>query len=235
MTNAALETFSDATKSWFQKSFDAPTKAQLGAWETIASGQHALVIAPTGSGKTLAAFLSAIDKLITQPNESKHRTKVLYISPLKALGVDVERNLTAPLVGITQTAMVQGIEVPEIRTGVRSGDTSAQDRRRLVTDPPEILITTPESLYLMLTSKARETVAGVDYVIACEVHALAGNKRVAHLAVSLERLDVLLEELAQRIGLSSKVRPAEEVALFLGGVLPVTIVVGAEQKHWYIT
>jgi len=239
MTAAVLDTFSAATKSWFESSFEAPTKAQVGAWETIASGQHALVIAPTGSGKTLAAFLSAIDKLITQPAEAekpkKPRTKVLYISPLKALGVDVERNLTAPLVGITQTAMAQGHEVPEIRTGVRSGDTSPRDRRRLITDPPEILITTPESLYLMLTSKARETLTGVNTVIVDEVHALAGNKRGAHLAVSLERLDALLDEPAQRIGLSATVRPAEEVARFLGGVQPVTVVDGAEQKRWDIT
>src|SRR5690625_4074391 len=235
MTDSVLDAFSAATRSWFETSFAAPTKAQLGAWETIASGQHALVIAPTGSGKTLAAFLSAIDRLISQPAESKHRTKVLYISPLKALGVDVERNLTAPLVGITQTAAAQGLDVPEIRTGVRSGDTSQRDRRRLVTHPPEILITTPESLYLMLTSKARETLAGVETVIVDEVHALAGNKRGAHLAVSLERLDALLEEPAQRIGLSATVRPAEEVARFLGGVQPVTIVDGAEQKRWDIT
>ena len=216
-------------------SFDAPTKAQIGAWETIASGQHALVIAPTGSGKTLAAFLSAIDKLITQPADPKRRTKVLYISPLKALGVDVERNLTAPLVGITQTAHGPAESAAMIRTGVRSGDTSARDRRRLITDPPEILITTPESLYLMLTSKARETLSGVETVIIDEVHALAGNKRGAHLAVSLERLDALLDEPAQRIGLSATVRPAEEVARFLGGVQPVTVVDGAEQKRWDIT
>lgn len=235
MTDSVLDAFSAATRSWFETSFAAPTKAQLGAWETIASGQHALVIAPTGSGKTLAAFLSAIDRLISQPAESKHRTKVLYISPLKALGVDVERNLTAPLVGITQTAAAQGLDVPEIRTGVRSGDTSQRDRRRLVTHPPEILITTPESLYLMLTSKARETLAGVETVIVDEVHALAGNKRGAHLAVSLERLDALLDAPAQRIGLSATVRPAEEVARFLGGVQPVTIVDGAEQKRWDIT
>ncbi|HEY4558718.1 MAG TPA: DEAD/DEAH box helicase, partial [Enteractinococcus sp.] len=235
MAHAVLDAFSAATKSWFEASFDAPTKAQVGAWETIASGEHALVIAPTGSGKTLAAFLSAIDQLITQPKATKHGTKVLYISPLKALGVDVERNLTAPLVGITQTAMAQGHEVPEIRTGVRSGDTSQRDRRRLITDPPEILITTPESLYLMLTSKARETLTDVETVIVDEVHALAGNKRGAHLAVSLERLDALLDEPAQRIGLSATVRPAEEVARFLGGVQPVTVVDGAEEKRWDIT
>ncbi len=239
MTDAVFNEFSAATRSWFTASFAAPTKAQIGAWQTINSGQHALVIAPTGSGKTLAAFLSAIDKLITtDPNDdtaAKHRTKVLYISPLKALGVDVERNLTAPLVGITQTARGMGSEVPEIRTGVRSGDTSARDRRRLVTDPPDILITTPESLYLMLTSKARETLAGVETVIIDEVHALAGNKRGAHLAVSLERLDALLDAPAQRIGLSATVRPAEEVARFLGGVQPVTIVDGAEKKRWDIT
>ena len=235
MTDSVPGAFSDATRSWFERSFDAPTQAQLGAWETIASGQHALVIAPTGSGKTLAAFLSAIDRLITQPAQAKRRTKVLYISPLKALGVDVERNLTAPLVGITQMAAAQGYEVPEIRTGVRSGDTSPRDRRRLVTDPPEILITTPESLYLMLTSKARQTLTGVETVIVDEVHALAGNKRGAHLAVSLERLDTLLDQPAQRIGLSATVRPAEEVARFLGGVQPVTVVDGAEQKRWDIT
>ena len=235
MTDSVPSAFSDATRSWFERSFDAPTRAQLGAWNTIASGQHALVIAPTGSGKTLAAFLSAIDRLITQPVETKRRTKVLYISPLKALGVDVERNLTAPLVGITQMAAAQGHEVPEIRTGVRSGDTSPRDRRRLITDPPEILITTPESLYLMLTSKARETLTGVETVIVDEVHALAGNKRGAHLALSLERLDALLEQPAQRIGLSATVRPPEEVARFLGGVQPVKVVDGAEQKQWDIT
>lgn len=239
MTDAVFEKFSAATRSWFEASFVAPTKAQIGAWQTIQSGDHALVIAPTGSGKTLAAFLAAIDQLITaEPSDddtAKHRTKVLYISPLKALGVDVERNLTAPLVGITQTARGMGFEVPELRTGVRSGDTSARDRRRLITDPPDILITTPESLYLMLTSKARETLAGVETVIVDEVHALAGNKRGAHLAVSLERLDALLDQPAQRIGLSATVRPAEEVARFLGGVQPVTVVDGAEQKRWDIT
>ena len=239
MTDAVFEKFSTATQSWFEASFVAPTKAQIGAWQTIQSGDHALVIAPTGSGKTLAAFLAAIDQLITaEPSDddtAKHRTKVLYISPLKALGVDVERNLTAPLVGITQTARGMGFEVPELRTGVRSGDTSARDRRRLITDPPDILITTPESLYLMLTSKARETLAGVETVIVDEVHALAGNKRGAHLAVSLERLDALLDQPAQRIGLSATVRPAEEVARFLGGVQPVTVVDGAEQKRWDIT
>lgn len=235
MTNSVPGAFSIATRTWFEQSFAEPTRAQLGAWESIASKEHALVIAPTGSGKTLAAFLSAIDRLITHPTDGKHRTKVLYISPLKALGVDVERNLTAPLVGITHSAQADGFEVPEIRTGVRSGDTSARDRRRLITDPPEILITTPESLYLMLTSKARETLAGVETVIVDEVHALAGNKRGAHLAVSLERLDTLLEQPAQRIGLSATVRPAEEVARFLGGVQPVTVVDGAEDKRWDIT
>src|SRR5699024_9874795 len=192
--SSVLDGFSAATTAWFEAAFAQPTKAQLGAWQTIASGQHALVIAPTGSGKTLAAFLSAIDRLITHPAQTKPRTRVLYISPLTALGVDIERNLNAPLVGISQTARGEALEVPVLRTGVRSGDTSARDRRRLVTDPPEILITTPESLYLMLTSKARESLAGVETVIVDEVHALAGNKRGAHLAVSLERLDALLPQ-----------------------------------------
>jgi len=221
-----LGKFSPATREWFQGAFDAATPAQLGAWDAISTGAHALVVAPTGSGKTLAAFLWAIDQLASRltPENPKQRTRVLYISPLKALGVDVERNLRAPLVGVTQTARRLGLGETDITVGVRSGDTTAQDRRLLARLPPDILITTPESLYLMLTSAARESLKGIDTVIIDEVHAVAATKRGAHLALSLERLDALLATPVQRIGLSATVRPIEEVARFLGGRAPVTIV-----------
>ena len=221
-----LDRFSPATREWFEGAFAAPTPAQLGAWEAVSSGSHALVVAPTGSGKTLAAFLWAIDQLASKPapDDPRRRTRVLYISPLKALGVDVERNLRAPLVGVTQTARRLGVDVPSVTVGVRSGDTTPGDRRLLARTPPDILITTPESLYLMLTSAARETLLGVDTIIVDEVHAVAATKRGAHLALSLERLDALLATPAQRIGLSATVRPLEEVARFLGGRAPVTIV-----------
>ncbi|GAA3331947.1 ATP-dependent helicase [Curtobacterium albidum] len=227
-----LERFSPATAEWFRGAFAAPTAAQAGAWDAVSTGQHALVIAPTGSGKTLASFLWSIDRLISATDRppAKQRTRVLYVSPLKALGVDVERNLRSPLVGITQTARRLGTEPPEVTVGVRSGDTPSADRQRLLRQPPDILITTPESLYLMLTSAARETLVNVDTVIVDEVHAVASSKRGAHLAVSLERLDDLLDEPVQRIGLSATVRPAEEVARFLGGRAPVTIIAPPAQK-----
>ncbi len=227
-----LERFSPATAAWFRGAFPAPTPAQAGAWDAISTGQHALVIAPTGSGKTLASFLWSIDRLISAADRppAKQRTRVLYVSPLKALGVDVERNLRSPLVGITQTARRLGTEPPEVTVGVRSGDTPSSDRQRLLRQPPDILITTPESLYLMLTSQARETLVNVDTVIVDEVHAVASTKRGAHLAVSLERLDDLLEKPVQRIGLSATVRPPEEVARFLGGRAPVSIIAPPAQK-----
>ncbi|MEO5534662.1 MAG: ATP-dependent helicase [Pseudolysinimonas sp.] len=228
----ALSRFTPATREWFAGAFPEPTPAQVGAWDAIASGRHALVVAPTGSGKTLSAFLWSLDQLAASSkiDTPKQRTRVLYISPLKALGVDVERNLRAPLVGITQVGLrlfkEQGLgqAVPPISVGVRSGDTTNADRRMLLREPPDILITTPESLYLMLTSAARETLTGVETVIVDEIHAVAASKRGAHLAVTLERLDALLEKPAQRIGLSATVRPIEEVARFLGGAAPVTIV-----------
>ncbi|WP_423921874.1 Lhr family ATP-dependent helicase [Frigoribacterium sp. 2-23] len=229
-----LDRFSPATREWFRGAFAAPTHAQEGAWQAISGGHNALVIAPTGSGKTLASFLWSIDSLASgpPPEAKEHRTRVLYISPLKALGVDVERNLRSPLVGITQTARRLGIDAPEITVGVRSGDTTTGDRRLLARTPPDILITTPESLYLMLTSQARETLKGVRTVIIDEVHAVAATKRGAHLALSLERLDTLLDQPAQRIGLSATVRPPEEVARFLAGPAPVTIVNPASEKKF---
>ncbi len=217
-----LDRFAPATRQWFDESFDAPTPAQLGAWDAVAGDEHVLVVAPTGSGKTLAAFLSSIDRLM-HAGESEG-TRVLYISPLKALAVDVERNLRSPLVGITQAAARRGDEFREVSVGVRSGDTTQRDRRALVTHPPDILITTPESLFLMLTSAARETLRTVETVIVDEIHAVAGTKRGAHLALSLERLDALLAEPARRIGLSATVRPHDEVARFLGGSARVTVV-----------
>ncbi|MFT4214665.1 MAG: crosslink repair DNA glycosylase YcaQ family protein, partial [Microbacterium sp.] len=232
-----LERFGPATQDWFRGAFSRPTDAQAGAWEAISAGKHALVVAPTGSGKTLSAFLWAIDRVFrdrtarpAHDDPSKRqktdaaRTGILYVSPLKALGVDVERNLRSPLVGIRQAARRLGIALPDVTVGVRSGDTTSADRRKLVSDPPDILITTPESLYLMLTSQAAQTLRGVHTVIVDEVHAVAATKRGAHLAVSLERLDALLDAPAQRIGLSATVRPIDEVARFLGGAAPVEIV-----------
>ncbi|WP_134768467.1 ATP-dependent helicase [Nocardioides sp. 1609] len=229
-----LAAFSEATRTWFGAAFAEPTPAQAGAWAAIGQGRHALVVAPTGSGKTLSAFLWSIDRLLTSPppKEKKQRTRVLYISPLKALGVDVERNLRAPLTGIRHTADRLGAPLPEVTVGVRSGDTAAADRRKLSTTPPDILITTPESLFLMLTSQARESLRGLETVIIDEVHAVAGSKRGAHLALSLERLDAMLERPVQRIGLSATVRPLEEVARFLGGSAPVEIVAPPAEKQW---
>ena len=233
-----LAGFGALTREWFTGAFAEPTAAQAGAWASIAGGDNTLVIAPTGSGKTLAAFLWALDRLASSPipAEPKLRCRVLYISPLKALAVDIERNLRAPLAGIRQVAQRRGLPEPDIRVAVRTGDTGADERRRLSSKPPDILITTPESLFLILTSKARDSLRGVDTVIVDEVHALAGNKRGAHLAISLERLDALRSGAvpdepgqeepagpAQRIGLSATVRPPEEVATFLGGARPVTI------------
>ncbi|MEU8436013.1 ATP-dependent helicase [Streptomyces sp. NPDC029216] len=217
MAGAALDSFSPATRSWFTGAFRTPTSAQEGAWRAIGEGSDVLVVAPTGSGKTLAAFLAALDRLASQPPpaEPKKRCRVLYVSPLKALAVDVERNLRSPLTGIRQESARLGLPEPDVRVGIRSGDTPAAERRALSLRPPDILITTPESLFLMLTSAARDALSGVETVILDEVHAVAGTKRGAHLALSLERLDELLPRPARRIGLSATVRPVEEVARYL--------------------
>jgi len=224
MAAVGLAGFSEATRAWFAGAFDEPTAAQRGAWEAIAGGDHALVVAPTGSGKTLAAFLAALDGLLTSqvPADPLERCRVVYVSPLKALAADVERNLRSPLVGIRQAATRLGATLPHVEVGTRTGDTPPQERRAFGRTPPDILITTPESLYLVLTSSARAGLAGVRTVILDEIHAVAGTKRGAHLALSLERLDALLDRPggpgpAQRVGLSATVRPVDAVAAFLGG------------------
>src|SRR5690349_18938381 len=189
-----LAVFSDRTRGWFERTFDGPTPAQTKGWPAIASGKHTLIQAPTGSGKTLAAFLSAIDRLTATPGTG---LRVLYVSPLKALNYDVERNLRGPLAGLQS----------ELRVAVRTGDTPQRERQQMLRTPPDILITTPESLFLLLTSQARELLRSVETLILDEVHAVAGTKRGAHLALSVERLERLLAEPMQRIGLSATQRP----------------------------
>ena len=197
-----------------------PTRPQQQGWPAIARGESTLILSPTGSGKTLTAFLWCLNRLMFEPPpEARERCRVLYVSPLKALAVDVERNLRAPLAGIANVALAQGtaVTVPEI--AIRTGDTPAQDRARFLRRPADILITTPESLFLLLTSSARDRLMSVDTVIVDEIHALVPGKRGAHLALSLERLEALRRGRPplQRIGLSATQRPLEEVARFLGG------------------
>ncbi len=201
---AALDAFSPATRKWFERAFSNPTPAQELGWPAIAGGGHVLIQAPTGSGKTLAAFLIGIDRLNASPGEG---LRLLYVSPLKALNYDIERNLRSPLAGLAS----------ELSVGVRTGDTPADERRRMQKTPPDILITTPESLFLLLTSQARETLRGIETVILDEVHAVAGTKRGAHLALSLERLESLVERPFQRIGLSATQRPLAEIGRFVAG------------------
>jgi ATP-dependent Lhr-like helicase len=222
---AGLEPFSAAVRAWFESAFEAPTPAQAGGWGAIAAGRHTLIHAPTGSGKTLAAFLWCLDRLVRDPSPEPSRThrgtvRTLYVSPLKALTYDIERNLRAPLHGISLAARRLGEPEPRISVASRTGDTPQEVRRELARRPPDILVTTPESLYLLLTSQAREILAGVETVILDEVHAIAGTKRGAHLALSLERLEHLRGDDApplQRIGLSATQRPLETIARFLGG------------------
>ncbi|HUH16938.1 MAG TPA: DEAD/DEAH box helicase, partial [Methylomirabilota bacterium] len=209
--------FSEATRTWFAEAFEEPTRAQELGWAAISRGSHTLIHAPTGSGKTLAAFLWCVNRLLTEPPPSKATVRVLYVSPLKALAYDVERNLRAPLAGIRRTAERLGATVPEVRVASRTGDTPADARRQLTKAPPDILVTTPESLYLLLTSQTREILRRVEHVIVDEVHAIAGTKRGAHLALSLERLSHLADADPQRIGLSATQRPLETIGAFLGG------------------
>jgi ATP-dependent Lhr-like helicase len=230
-----LAAFTPPTRTWFEASFPSPTQAQARGWPAIASGEHTLIHAPTGSGKTLAAFLWTLDRLLDEPvPEAGERCRVLYVSPMKALAHDVDRNLRAPLAGIRHAAgRLGGTPLPELETFLRTGDTPQKDRRRMQRHPPDILITTPESLYLMLTSAVRSTLATVRWVIVDEVHAVARSKRGSHLALSLERLEEITNSSPQRIGLSATQRPLPEIARFLGGGVidgdswtsrPVTIV-----------
>src|SRR5205809_312433 len=219
MSSDVLARFHPAVRDWFAASFAAPTRAQAEGWPAIARGDSTLILAPTGSGKTLAAFLWCLDRLMfTDAPPKGRRCRVLYVSPLKALAVDVERNLRAPLAGISQVATNRGLSFQTPAIAVRSGDTPAADRARFQRDPADILITTPESLYLLLTSNAREALRSIDTVIIDEIHALVPTKRGAHLALSLERLAAICERSPQRIGLSATQRPLDEVARVLGGV-----------------
>ena len=240
MDHGDLGAFSAPTRTWFADAFPGPTPAQAGAWQAIGAGDHTLVVAPTGSGKTLAAFLWALDGLLTEdpPQDPAHRCRVLYVSPLKALAADVERNLRSPLVGIARAAGRLGLASRDVEVAMRTADTPPAQRRAFTTRPPDILITKPESLYLVLTSAARSGLAGVRTVIIDEIHAVAGSKRGAHLALSLERLDHLLADHggpAQRIGLSATVRPTADVARFLAGAhadaRPTTVVQPASTKE----
>src|SRR6476661_7767192 len=206
-----LTVFSEATRTWFERTFEAPTPAQALGWPAIARGGHVLIQAPTGSGKTLAAFLYGIDRLTPAPGEG---LRLLYVSPLKALNYDVERNLRGPLAGLRS----------ELRVAVRTGDTPAKERTAMLRKPPDILITTPESLFLLLTSQGREMLRSVETLILDEVHAVAGTKRGAHLALSVERLDRLVPQPVQRVGLSATQRPIEEIGRFVSGGRPIRIV-----------
>ena len=212
------EIFSSATVSWFDKVFPEPTSAQSEGWVTIASGEHTLIHAPTGSGKTLAAFLWSIDRLISSPPPPPtERCRVLYVSPMKALAYDIDRNLRAPLAGISAESARLGLEPPQVSVAMRTGDTPAHERQAMKRHPPDILITTPESLYLMLTSQVRDILSHVETVIVDEIHAIAGSKRGTHLALSLERLDEICDTPPQRIGLSATQQPLTAIAEFLGG------------------
>ena len=232
-----LDLFSPAARAWFSGAFPAPTEVQDGGWRSVAAGQHTLMSAPTGSGKTLAAFFWCIDRLAGEPVPAEaERCRVLYVSPLKALTVDIERNLQAPLRGIGLQAERMGATLSPITVAIRTGDTLARDRRQIERHPPDILITTPESLFLLLTSAARQILPSVRWVIVDEIHSMAETKRGAHLALSLERLAAITRTEPQRIGLSATQRPLSETARFLGGSnREVTIIDAGRVKPMEIT
>src|SRR3954471_5948672 len=213
-----LAVFTPETRAWFENAFGAPTPAQELGWPAIASGKHTLIQAPTGSGKTLAAFLYGIDRLNVEPGEG---LRLLYVSPLKALNYDIERTLRGPLAGLDS----------QLRVAVRTGDTPQKERAEMLRNPPDILITTPGALYLMLTSRARENLKGVRALILDEVHAVAGTKRGAHLALSVERLERLADEPFQRIGLSATQRPMEEIGRFVSGACEIQLVDAGTAKE----
>src|SRR5271170_2442295 len=209
-------------QEWFTARFSTPTEPQEQGWPHILAGHTTLISAPTGSGKTLAAFLACINRLVCRAlaGELNDRTEVLYVSPLKALGNDIQKNLELPLGDILQMAGDRGLLMPEIRTAVRTGDTLMKDRRLMLKRPPHILVTTPESLYILLTAeKSRAILRDVETVIVDEIHAVADDKRGVHLALSLERLEALTARPPVRIGLSATQKPIEEVAHFLRGNL----------------
>ena len=215
-----LQLFHPVVREWFESRFEQPTPPQRRGWPSIHSGRHTLIAAPTGSGKTLAAFLAAIDSLFRQAvtGELPDQCQVVYVSPLKALSNDVQKNLSEPLREIRRAAAEQGLELPEIRVLLRTGDTPSSQRQAMRRKPPHILVTTPESLYILLTSvKARNMLRSVKTVIVDEIHALARDKRGSHLSLSLERLNHLAEADPVRIGLSATQRPIEEMARFLVG------------------
>src|SRR5256714_3488607 len=220
LLSPALEWAHPLVRDWFVRKFGTPTEPQEQGWPHILSGRATLISAPTGSGKTLSAFLACIDRLVRKAlaGHLEDRTEVLYISPLKALGNDIQKNLEQPLGEILQLAGERGLLMPEIRTAVRTGDTLAHERRQMLKRPPHILVTTPESLYILLTAEgSRATLRDVETVIVDEIHAIADDKRGAHLTLSLERLEAISHCPPLRIGLSATQKPIEEVAQFLAG------------------
>src|SRR5918999_4585595 len=215
-----LSNFHPLVSRWFRESLGEPTAPQVAGWAHIAEGRNALIASPTGSGKTLAAFLWSINRLVEEAASEtlEDRTSVVYVSPLKALGNDIQKNLQEPLAAIQQLAEETGVPLPEIRVAVRSGDTPARERDLMIKRPPHILITTPESLYILLTAeRSRGFLRTAGTVIVDEIHAVAGDKRGAHLALSLERLDRLTEAPCQRIGLSAAQKPIDEIARLVVG------------------
>jgi len=218
VVGSSIDLFAPATRDWFRGAFKNPTQVQERGWHEVAAGRHVLMAAPTGSGKTLAAFLWCLDRLTTEPPPAEaERCRVLYVSPMKALAHDVDRNLRSPLVGIRRQLETLGMTAPDITVAIRTGDTPTEVRRSMERHPPDILITTPESLYLLLTSAARRILGSVRWLILDEIHSVAATKRGSHLSLSLERLCALTRVEPQRIGLSATQRPLEEVARFLGG------------------